>query len=333
MSVRNGERFLEEAMKSILNQSFGDFEFIVMDNASTDHTVDIISSFNDSRVRLVRNEKDLGQTRALNVGLGLAKGPFLARMDADDVSLPHRFERQRDSLRTYPETAVVGSWHQEIDEKGHYLKTMRYPADPLDIKCHLLSDGDLTRRCLAHPTVMMRTEVLKKVGGYSESVRFAQDYELWTRLMEDYDLRNVPEVLFQYRASKKSTSNTNRADMERELDGIVDRLIRRLWPDVDSVTCQRLTAMLRNKPLLFGTEGRELHDAFDELFSRLFKREKLSNQQLALRERIKMYYWPRLASHDFSSAMSALRLGVGRDPFVFADMKFHKNIGKTFFRK
>ncbi len=333
MSVKNGERFVGEAVKSILEQSYGDFEFLVLDNASTDRSVEIIGSFGDPRIRLVKNETDLGQTKALNKGLALAKGRYLARMDADDVSLKDRFQKQVEAFERHPATAVVGTWHQEIDEQGRFIKNMRYPVDPLEIKCHLMSDGDLTRRCFAHPTVMMKTDVLRERGGYNESIRFAQDYELWTRLFFDCEMRNIPEFLFQYRSSKKSTSNENRQAMSGELDRIVDAMVNRLWPDVDDVSLGYLTAMLRNRLPSPGTSSENVLATFDALFQRLFGGESLSNRQLALRERIKMYYWPRLATHDLSSAVGPLRSGIGRVPSVVADNKFHKNIAKSIFRR
>ena len=333
MSVRNGEKFLAEAVKSVLDQSFGDFEFLILDNASTDKSVAIIESFVDPRIRLIKNNTDLGQTRALNKGVALAKGRLLARMDADDVSLKRRFETQMKAFERHPAAVVIGSWHEEVDEKGRFLKIMRYPVDPLEIKCHLLSDGDLTRRCFAHPTVMMKTAVLREKGGYDESIRFAQDYELWTRLFSDCEMHNIPEPLLRYRASHTSTSNTNREEMKRELDWIAGSTVRRLWPDIDDRAAGALVAMLRNRAPLAGTEWDDLSAIFDGLFARLFSKEELTDRHRALRERIKMYYWPRLASHDISSAMTAFRLGIGRVPLVVADGKFHKNIAKTLFRR
>ncbi len=109
MSVYNGEKYLREAIDSILNQTFKDFEFLIIDDGSTDSSADIIRSYTDFRIRLIQNEKNIGLTRSLNKGLKLAKGEYIARMDVDDISLPIRFEKQVSFLDKYEDVKLVGS--------------------------------------------------------------------------------------------------------------------------------------------------------------------------------------------------------------------------------
>jgi len=119
MSVFNGERYLSEAIESILNQTFRDFEFVIVDNQSTDKSSNVVSSFKDDRIVFIQNTKNLGQTRALNVGLRRSKAPYIARMDADDIAYPDRLQTQYDYLNENLNIDVVGSWCLDIDDQAN----------------------------------------------------------------------------------------------------------------------------------------------------------------------------------------------------------------------
>src|ERR1044071_4428932 len=138
MAVHNGEYYLHEAMESILRQSFCDFEFIIVDDASTDRTRELIFSFNDPRVRLVENREKLGQTRSLNRGLELAHGEFVARQDADDISEPERLAKQAGFLETKRELALLGTWYKKIDARGAALGLRELPCEWLEIRWALI---------------------------------------------------------------------------------------------------------------------------------------------------------------------------------------------------
>lgn len=332
MTVYNGGSFVKEAVRSIFDQTFTDFEFIVIDNASTDGTRLYLKDLHEPRLRLVLNEKNEGQTKALNRGLKMARGEFIARMDADDVSLPERLAVQVNHLRGHLRQGVVGSWHEEIDEHGKFLKLMRYPSDPLEIRCNLISDGDLTLRCFAHPTALFRAAALRDVGGYDESVLYAQDYELWTRMLAKYDIGNVPCALLRYRVSKKSTSNRHRSEMSAELDRIVRKNLRRLWPDISECDENILSQMLRNKPIREKISPLEVYALFDALFEHQFSNQKLSKRHLRMRDRIKAYYSPRLIRKAPLPAISYLARCALRQPSLCLDHKIQKNFLKAVLR-
>ncbi len=192
MSVFNGEKFLREAVESILSQTFMDFEFLIIDDGSTDNSVEIINSYSDPRIRLVRNETNIGLTKSLNIGLRLARGEYVARMDADDVSLPHRLEKQIHLMAENLNLAVCGSWIETISDVPTIWRTKENDSE---IKANLLFHNDIV-----HPSVVIRRKILLENDMfYNENMKTAQDYELWARLSNISNLRNIPEVLLKRR--------------------------------------------------------------------------------------------------------------------------------------
>jgi len=204
MSVYNGERYLREAIESILTQTFADFEFIIIDDGSTDASRDIILSYGDSRIRLVDNERNLGLTRSLNRGLQLARGEYVARQDADDVSMPERLARQVAFLDTNPHIVLLGTWAQEIDAEGRALVTREPPCECAAIRWMLLFDNPYIHTSV----ILRRATVLKEVGFYNEKYAYAQDYDLWSRIARVFPVANLPEQLVKFRISRESMSYT-----------------------------------------------------------------------------------------------------------------------------
>jgi glycosyltransferase involved in cell wall biosynthesis len=192
MSVHNGQRHLEEAMDSILRQTFSDFEFVVIDDGSDDETWSILSAYaaSDKRIVLLRNRKNIGLTRSLGIGLGIARGNHVARQDADDVSFPRRLARQIKYLIGNPDVGLIGTWADVVDENGRWIGSWEPAARPSVIKWLLLFGN-----CFIHSTVMMRRSALMEVGAYSSSVKYAQDYDLWSRMSFEFQLANLPEAL------------------------------------------------------------------------------------------------------------------------------------------
>ena len=204
MPVWNAVRFLRPAMDSILTQSFESFEVVVVDDGSSDGTGVILSEYRDPRVRVVRKEKRHGVVSALNLGLDLARGEFVARMDADDVSHPERFAAQVRFLDGEIDVALVGSWANVIDEKGGIVSIIRVPTDRGDIHGELLD-----RNVFVHSSVMFRRDRVREVGCYQKiraSDDTAQDYDLWLRLADRFPLANLPEVLVDYRIHSAQVS-------------------------------------------------------------------------------------------------------------------------------
>ena len=202
MSVYNCEKYVREAVLSIINQSFKDFEFIIINDGSTDKSREIIENIKDERIKLINN-KNKGLTKSLNEAIVLSKGEFIARMDADDFSLNDRFEKQINFLDSNPGISMCGAWADFIDANGNYLKNYKRPVTDKEIIKELLFHNPFI-----HSTVMIRKEVFDKVGLYNESFRFAQDYELWTRIIPKFKTANLPEVLLKYRVLKESITKS-----------------------------------------------------------------------------------------------------------------------------
>ena len=187
MSACNAERFLKNAVHSILAQSYSNFEFIIIDDGSSDNTWNMLTGLKDSRIKLVRNRENKGLTRSLNEGLKLARGTYIARMDADDISLPRRLEQQKIFLDKHPATAMVGCWIEVIDENGQKTKRFNFPIVPYLLRWRLLFTN-----IFAHSAVMFRKDAALDIGGYSEKMRYAQDYDLWSRTRSPRRARSCP---------------------------------------------------------------------------------------------------------------------------------------------
>lgn len=200
MSVYNGQEHLKEAISSILNQSFSDFEFIIINDGSIDDTQQIIEQFaaRDSRIRRV-NQKNAGLTVSLNKGVNLARGRYIARQDADDASFPHRFEKQMFFLKKHPGVVLCGTWFLEDNEgKGRMIRT--YPLGDKVIRKNIKYVNHF-----CHPSVIFLKEAFTKAGGYDETFLTAQDFEFWIRLSKEGMVANIPEVLVKKRIGFSET--------------------------------------------------------------------------------------------------------------------------------
>jgi len=193
MPVYKGEKFLRQAIESILNQTFSAFEFLIINDGSGDRSVEIVESCRDPRIRLVHNQGNLGLIATLNRGLERARGEYIARMDCDDVSHPQRLERQVAFLDTHPDIGVCGTWFRKCG--GHAGKIIRWETEPEAVRAAMLFACPL-----AHPTVMLRREsFLARQLRYDRDYPHAEDYDLWRRAMQHMALANLPEVLLDYR--------------------------------------------------------------------------------------------------------------------------------------
>ena len=196
MSVYNGEQHLRESMESIFNQTFTDFEFIIVNDGSTDASLEIIESYDDSRIRIMNNEENIGLTKSLNKAIKKARGKYIARQDADDISLPNRLELQLEYLEKHPDVALLGTGIYVIDEKGDKIEKRIMHPNP---KKSLLKGNRFI-----HGSVMFRKSVIDELGAYNETLRYSQDYELWLRLSKKYDVRNLTAPLYKLRMHRGS---------------------------------------------------------------------------------------------------------------------------------
>jgi len=196
MSVFNGARFLRESIQSILNQSFRSFEFIIVNDGSTDDSAIILEEFAkvDPRIRLFA-QPNLGLVRSLNRGCALASGRYIARMDADDVALPGRLEAQTEFLEKYLTVGVVGGQVEYIDASGKSLRQ----AAMVVANARIMASLERGHCVIVHPTVLMRRDVFERVGGYRQSVVDAEDYDLWLRISDAHQLANLDQVVLKYR--------------------------------------------------------------------------------------------------------------------------------------
>lgn len=213
MSAYNAENYIKEAIESILSQTFTDFEFIIINDASTDSTGKIIDSYCDPRIKVINNEVNSGLAKSLNTGLNEAEGKYIARMDADDVSLPERFRKQYDFMEQKPDVDLCGTFYEAAGVENDAVET---PVTHADIKDMLFFNN-----CIAHPAVMMRRSTISKFDiKYNENLRSAQDYELWCREADRLKYANIPEILLKYRVHENQTGSAKKKEQDDTADKV-----------------------------------------------------------------------------------------------------------------
>ncbi|WP_418511952.1 glycosyltransferase family 2 protein [Corallibacter sp.] len=302
MPVYNCSQYVGDAIESILGQSFTDFEFLIIDDASNDETVSIIRTFKDSRIRLIEKPKNTGYTNSLNYGLTIAKGEYIARMDGDDISLPERFAKQVAFMDTHPEVIACGTTYSIMGSR----LVKKVPIHHNDIKVQLLR-----RTCFGHPTVMLRNTVFDKFKiRYDPSKEPAEDYDLWVRLLAYGEFYNLPEVLLLYRVhdsqvsvkkSKKKFSNyyvikmnvLNYLDTSLTADEgkILERIIFRqviFYKEFEVFASIKKKLLLANKKGVFDASG--FYEYINEMEYLLYKDYFLNRKA----------YFPKLISHYVS---------------------------------
>jgi hypothetical protein len=295
MSVHNGEPYLAESVESVLAQSFGDFEFLIVDDGSSDSSRETIARFarEDSRIRPIFRE-NRGLVASLNQLLAEARAPLIARMDADDICRPQRFEAQSAFLARHPDHGVVGSWSEDIDAQGRSIQDgsdgVDQPVSHEQFLAAIESGGPL----LCHPAVMFRAEVVRAVGGYHAAFRHCEDLDLWLRLAGRTRLANVPERLLRYRRSDSQVSK--RFSTEQTIGSVVARVAdrERLAGRADP------TESLDRLPPI---------DQLDALFGRAGVAEAVRQEVVA---KI-LYSRPALTGEGMELVLDHLRQGGARD--------------------
>ena len=211
MAVYNGEEFLRDSILSVLNQTHKDFEFIIVNDGSSDNSLKIIEDFqkNDSRIKIVNNNQNLGLTKSLNIGFIESKGEYIARLDSGDISLPKRIEKQVNFLDVHKNIGLVGTWMYIINTKGDIIKEIKYPTEDKELKRDLINYNPFV-----HSSIMLRRGILPKIDIYKEEYKYAQDYNLYFELLPHISFANIPIFLVKYRMSPKSiTSTKNKKQM------------------------------------------------------------------------------------------------------------------------
>lgn len=205
--------WIKQAIDSILNQTYSNLEFIIVNDCPEREENDrILTEYKrkDSRISLISNETNIGLTKSLNKALDIAKGEYIARMDADDISLPHRFEKQVTYLDNHQDVAVVGSWIMNIDEKGNKIEEAKYETNPRWVRALMLHNSQV-----CHPASMYRRTINDHVVRYDETIKYAQDYALWASLIPYGEITNISEVLFCYRKSGQQITSSKKTEQEK----------------------------------------------------------------------------------------------------------------------
>ncbi len=202
LPVWNCPGYVGAAIESVLSQTYEDFEFLIIDDGSTDATPAVLARYTDPRIRHVRQE-NRGLAGTLNVGISLARGKFIARQDQDDLSLPERLEKQVTYMEAHPDCGLLGTWAQIMEGDRLVERFHRHPSDPSELRYQLLFNNPFV-----HSSVMLRKSVLDATGGYSTDPERQppEDYELWSRIIRTAEAANLPEVLLYYREIPGSMS-------------------------------------------------------------------------------------------------------------------------------
>jgi glycosyltransferase involved in cell wall biosynthesis len=225
MSVYNGSRYLQESIDSILNQTFTDLEFIIINDCSNDNSWEILNKYanKDERIVLINNPENIGLTKSLNKGLKVAKGEYIARQDADDISHPERLAKQVSLLDSDTEAVLVSCELELIDSEGYSLGEAQKAFSKL-LRWYLL----FYNRLAGHSQVMFRRELVVNMGGYCESFRYSQDYELWGRIVRVGNIVILPEILLQQRRHNQSITLTKRSEQEAYAFTVIQQNISKL---------------------------------------------------------------------------------------------------------
>ncbi len=280
LPVYNGEAYLAEAVQSILDQTFTNFELIILNDGSKDHSLEIIQGFKDPRIAVIDNPQNLGLIATLNKGLAAARGKFVARMDADDRAFPERLQVQSDYLSSHPGIAVVGTWAQVIDANGNFLKIHRNPLDHFAIMYELMFGNTIT-----HPSIMMRKDVILSIQGYDMRWQHAEDYDLYSRLVHTHALANIGQPLLYYR--QHGTSVTGMESSQEIVRENTYRIMRRnishyvpiddhgLWLITKVLTVRHPDSTLRLADII------DAHRLHKKIFREFIHREKLGAEEIA----------------------------------------------------
>lgn len=223
MAVFNGQKYLREAIESILGQTFQNFEFIIVDDGSIDKTKDILEDIakKDSRIKTIVNSENIGLTKSLNKAIDAAKGEYLARQDADDISLPQRLEKQVDFLENNPKIKILGTFGYAINKNGKILREEVLPVSFAEIKKVLIKKNPFI-----HTSVMLRKEIIDKAGKYNENFKVIQDYELWFRILRVAKGENLPLFLVKKRYWPEMISFKNNKEQLRKRIALKKEVIK-----------------------------------------------------------------------------------------------------------
>ena len=219
LPVYNGEKYLAESLDSVLAQSYQNWELVIINDGSTDGTENLILNYRDKRIKYLPNDGNKGIIFSLNRGLQESNGQYIARLDADDVALPYRIEKQVEFLSENLDYALCGSYFQTIDSNGKLLKNVRFPANNRDAQSYLL-----LHNCFCHSAIMMRSIIAKKLK-YDEKFQVCEDYDLWYRISRTGKILNLPVFTTLYRVHDNNMSTRKSEIMFAHVNKINKRIL------------------------------------------------------------------------------------------------------------
>ena len=232
LPVKNGASVLAEAIDSLLRQTFPDWELLAIDDGSTDSTAELIAGYSDKRIRLIKNDRNIGVAASLNRAEAISAGEYIARMDADDIALPERLAQQYQFLESHPNVALCGT---AVETFGGFEEVYQLPRQHSDIRALLFLQPSLM-----HPTVMWRRKSFREKDlHYQENPPTAEDYELWVRATEKVQFANLPQILLRYRVDQSIKDSPYLAQQKKGDHAIKTDLLRRLGLPVDEDSCRK----------------------------------------------------------------------------------------------
>ena len=239
-TIYNGRAYLNESIESVLNQTYDDFEFLIIDDSSTDNSVEIVNSYQDPRIRLVKNEKNIGQTASMNIGLGLAQGKYIARLDQDDVCLTKRLKEQVGFMKENPSVTIISSWEYVIDPEGNKTAVWKRTIENYGTFLGFILLGLCP---VFHPSVMFLKDEILNLGCFDTDYGPAEDYELWSRIALS---RLKGAVIPQFHLLKRDHDQTQSIlKQEKQFDSLTKahNKVIKIFLDVDEV--ETLSSSLR----------------------------------------------------------------------------------------
>ncbi|MCY4063744.1 MAG: glycosyltransferase family 2 protein [Chloroflexi bacterium] len=265
LAVYNDERYLPEAIESILAQTYADFELIVVDDGSEDGTAEVIREFagRDERIRSFQLKENRGQSSALNLGLAEARGAYIAKMDSDDISLPRRLEIQVDYLQSNPEIGVVGAQRKQVDENLKPLRDINFPLR----HAHIIINLFLSGWSIGGAEAVFRREVLAGLGGFNSKVLLG-DMDLYCRMVERTRFANVPERLYWARRHQSNLTAFRRIRRIEESRAIRGNWYKRIWGEAPGARLDRLNRLYAGEKFSWA-ERRKLRRDLEQLVDRL----------------------------------------------------------------
>ncbi len=325
MPVFNGEKYLARAIQSILGQTYQHFEFLILDDGSADNTLGIINSFSDRRIKLVCNQQNIGIASTLNKGIAISEFDLIARMDADDFSLPTRLEKQVLFMQENPHCALVSSWAMEINEHEEFVNLEK----PLDKHLYY---SLIFQNCIYHPTVLFRKQNVISLGGYN--LKPAEDYDLWCRISRIFQINCIEEPLLKYRIKSQSEEvHEYLKQHDDEKDRIVLKNIKYYLPN-NVPTMDIMDFSVNFRALIRDGLVKKLQNSFELLNvidSLILKKENINRNEINIKSAsfCRKHYLYQLCAHQMRFR-SALYLSFLLKSLTFLQIVLRVRITRNF---